>query len=260
MPPTPLSSLQNPRIKLARSLVRRKEREASGCFLIEGSKLLQEALASGLQPNQVFATAAWWDTHEFPPGETEAFLVPPALLEALATTETPDGVVAIAPLPTPKRPRLGPSALVLIAHQLQDPGNLGTLIRAADAAGADAVVVTPGSTDPWSPKAVRSSMGSCFHLPILKQSLTEFRRDCPDLRLLALSLQGSSSLYLQNLSQGTAFLIGNEGSGLDAEAIALADAAIRIPIPGRAESLNAAMAATVCLYEAVRQRTTSDTI
>lgn len=249
-----LTSSQNPRVKQARALAQRKQREATGLFLIEGSKLLAEALAAGHRPTQVFATEAWWARGTPIPG-AEAFVVPEGVLEAIATTETPDGVVAVAPLPRPEVPRPAGDPLVLVAHGLQDPGNLGTIIRAADATGADAVVVTPGTTDPWAPKVVRGSMGSCFHLPVLTMALPEVQEAFPGIRVLALTLaDGATDLYDTDLRGGVALIVGNEGRGLDPEAVATADACVKIPIPGRAESLNAAMAASVCLYEAVRQR------
>lgn len=254
MPPTPITSSQNPRVKQARALAQRKHREGEGQFLVEGSKLLAEALAAGHRPTQVFATEDWWSRGLDVSG-AEAFVVPDAVLAAIATTETPDGVVAVAPLPKPVAPSPTGAPLVLVAHGLQDPGNLGTIIRAADATGADAVVVTPGTTDPWAPKVVRGSMGSCFHLPVLTLELEHLRATFPGIRLLALTLaSGATDVFEADMRGGVALLIGNEGRGLDPAAVALADACVKIPIPGRAESLNAAMAATVCLYEAVRQR------
>ena len=250
----PIASLQNPKVKLARSLERRKGREEAGLYLVPGAKLLAEALAHGHRPALTFATAAWWSAH---PGEAlpgERYEVTDAVLAAIATTETPDGVVALLPLPGGEVGALPADALVAIAHRLQDPGNLGTIVRAADAAGAAAVVVTDGTVDPWSPKAVRATMGSCFHLPIIRQSLAAFKAAHPGLPIYALTLAGATSLYAHDFRAGAAFLIGNEGAGLDDQAEALADHRVKIPIPGQAESLNAAMAATVCLYEAVRQR------
>lgn len=250
---SPLTSLQNARVKLARSLEKRKAREEAGLFLVEGAKLVAEALAYGHRPAMTFATAAWWaaNPHDLP---GERFEVPEAVLAAIATTETPAGVVALLPLPAARPLTLPAGAVVAIAHRLQDPGNLGTIVRAADAAGAAAVVVTEGTVDPWSPKAVRATMGSCFHLPIVRTSLAAFKADHPALPIYALTLTGATSLYAHDFRPGAAFLIGNEGAGLDPDAEALADHRVKIPIPGRAESLNAAMAATICLYEAVRQR------
>ncbi|MDB5096240.1 MAG: rRNA methyltransferase [Cyanobacteria bacterium RYN_339] len=243
-----LSSVQNPKVKQARSLATRKGRQAAGLFLVEGTKLMAEALAWGRIPTMTFATAAWWADHPGIPGET--YEVPDAILAALATTETPDPVVGVFPLqPEPALP----GGLVVVAHKLQDPGNLGTIIRSADAAGAAAVVITPDTVDPYSPKAVRASMGSLFHLPVVRMPLAGFRAAWRG-PLYAMTLDGAGSLYAFDFRGDVAFLIGNEGAGLGAEDAAIADHRVMIPMTGHAESLNAAMAATICLFEAARQR------
>lgn len=254
-----LSSLQNPRIKLARSLATRKGRLTAGLFLIEGPKLLAEALQAGRRPMAVFASPDWWAADATRPPFAgmggEHYAIAPHLLESIATTETPGPVVALCPFEELSEPAaLESDWTVLVLHRLQDPGNVGTAIRAADAAGARLVVVTPESADPYGPKAVRASMGSVFHLPIVRMPLERFAAWPQRPPLLALSLQASESLYEVPLHRGAAFLIGTEGAGLGSEDVALADRSLKIPIPGRAESLNAAMAATVCLYEAARQR------
>lgn len=255
---SPLSSLQNPRVKLARSLAQAKGRKQAGLFLVEGTKLLAEALSFGFKPVTTFATAAWWEAHDWQAPFTalsgEKFEVPEAVLGAIATTETPDPVVALLPLPARDALALPPDALVVIAHRLQDPGNLGTIIRAADAAGAHAVVVTDQTVDPYAPKVVRATMGGLFHLPVVRSPLADWKSAHPELPIYAMTLAGATSIYAFDLRGAAAFLIGNEGQGLSPEDEALADHRVKIPIPGRAESLNAAMAATICLYEAVRQR------
>jgi TrmH family RNA methyltransferase len=216
--------------------------------LVEGSKLMAEALAWGRQPAMTFATSAWWADHPEVPGER--FEVTEAVLAALATTETPDPVVGVFPLPA--EPAL-PKGLVVVAHKLQDPGNLGTIIRSADAAGASAVVITPETVDPYGPKTVRATMGSLFHLPVLKRDLDRFKAEWQG-PIYAMTLDGASSLYGFDYRGDAAFLIGNEGAGLSPEDAARADHRVMIPMAGHAESLNAAMAATICLFEAARQR------
>lgn len=256
--PQPLTSLQNPKVKLARSLADKKGRREAGLFLVEGTKLLREALTWGHTPAMTFASADWWASHgrEVPFGalEGERFEVPEHVLEAIATTQTPDPVVAAFPLPDAEPLTLPPTALVAIAHRLQDPGNLGTIVRAADAAGADAVVVTDQTVDPFSPKVVRATMGSIFHVPVVRQGLSEWVKANPEIPVFAMTLAGAESVYTHDFRHGAAFLIGNEGAGLTDSDEALATHRVKIPIPGNAESLNAAMAATICLYEAVRQR------
>lgn len=253
-----LTSLQNPTVKRLRTLESRKGRKASGTFLVEGAKSLSMALEAGWAPAVVLGTEAYWARPESAPVRERAgsaYLASEAVVAAVATTETPDGVVAEFPLPAEPAARFGPAPLLVVAHGLQDPGNLGTIVRAADAAGADAVVVTPGTTDPFAPKAVRSTMGSLFNLPVLAWSLEALRERVPGLALYGMALApGAKALYDLPLAEPTAFVIGNEGAGLDAGALAACDAAVLIPMHGRAESLNAAMAATVCLFEAARQR------
>lgn len=255
-----LTSLQNPTVKRLRSLESRKGRKAHGTFLVEGAKSLQMALAAGWTPRTVVATAAYWARPEANRAQARAeaaYEGSEAVVAAIATTESPDGVVAeFALTAAPALPESwGPAPLFVVAHGLQDPGNLGTIVRAADAAGASAVVVTPGTTDPYAPKAVRSTMGSFFHLPILALPLEAVRDLAPGLTLYGMALApGARALYDVRLVGPTAFVIGNEGAGLDEAALAAVDAALTIPMEGRAESLNAAMAATVCLFEAARQR------
>lgn len=254
----PLTSLQNPKVKLARSLAQSKGRKEAGLFLVEGTKLLSEALSWGHRPAMTFASAAWWQAHgddaPFAALSGERYEVSDAVLSAIATTETPDPVVAALPLPHAAEAALPPGALVVIAHRLQDPGNLGTIIRSADAAGAAAVVLTEQTVDAYAPKVVRATMGSLFHLPVLKTTLAAFAAQQPELPIYAMTLDGAESVYAFDYRAGAAFLIGTEGTGLSAEDVAFARHRVKIPIPGHAESLNAAMAATVCLFEAARQR------
>lgn len=254
MPPHPLSSPQNSRVKLVRALARKKEREKTGLILVEGEKLLFEALDAGLIPTMVFALPAWWEEHPLVLNPEAAFEVSDALLATMATTDNPTDVVAVFPTPTLALSPKAPPQLAIVAHQLQDPGNLGTIIRSADAANADAVFVTEGCTDPWSPKCIRATMGACFHIPIISLPLQAVCENHPTLPLYALTLDGAESLYQQDLRPGGGFLIGNEGAGLPREAVKWTTKSLKIPIPGKAESLNAAMAATICLFETVRQR------
>lgn len=257
-PISPITSSQNPRVKLARALADKKGRREHGLFLVEGTKLLREAVTWGHHPTMTFATADWWAEHAGDPAFValpgERFEVTDHVLAAIATTQTPDPVVSLLPLLDAEPLSLPPEALVVIAHRLQDPGNLGTIVRAADAAGADAVLVTDQTVDPYSPKVVRATMGSLFHLPVVRQPLEAWVKANPEIPVFAMTLSGAQSLYGHDFRHGAAFLIGNEGQGLTEADTALATQLIKIPIPGNAESLNAAMAATICLYEAVRQR------
>ncbi|HEY9897818.1 MAG TPA: RNA methyltransferase [Pantanalinema sp.] len=252
-----LTSLQNPKLKALRALHSRKGRKQAGLFLLETTKLIQEALASGWPLVEAFVTEAWQARHGVLEG-VETTLVAERLFDQLVTTETPEGVVAIARIPAPEA-ALGVSkdAFFVVADALQDPGNLGTVIRTADAVGASAVLVGPGTVDPYSPKAVRATMGSLFHLPVLvRPSLAEdlSRLKAEGVAIYATALRTERSLYDLNLRGKLAWLVGNEGAGLSDEMVRLATEAVSIPMPGQAESLNAGIATAVCLYETLRQR------
>lgn len=262
-----ITSVQNPRVKAARKLHEPKGRKAAERFLLEGTALLAEALAAGWPLDEVFATAgvalpglAEGSEALAAPGAPasrrppEATLVSDHVLSALSTLKTPEGVVAVGRIP-PVRPlpSVTPGSLWLVADAIADPANLGAMIRTADAAGAEAVVLGPGSTDPWGPRAVRASMGSVLHLPIVAaRDLAQAKQ--PGMRWLALVPRAPRSLYETDLTSATAILVGNEAAGLSRDALALADEAIAIPMPGRTESLNAAAAVAVVLFEAARQR------
>ena len=185
-------------------------------------------------------------------------LVDERVARSLGDTETPQGVVAVVQQPHHRLDAVlaGQPRLVAMLCGVADPGNAGTVIRTADAAGADAVVLTRGSTDPYSGKCVRASAGSLFHLPVVTGVTTgatvDAMRDA-GLTVLATTLDGESIDELDDVLAGpVAWLFGNEAHGLGTDVAAAADRRVRVPIHGRAESLNLAAAAAVCLYATVR--------
>ncbi|MBO9540633.1 RNA methyltransferase [bacterium] len=252
-----LTSLQNPKLKALRALHTRKGRKQAGLFLLETTKLVQEALKSGWPLVEAFVTESWLAKYGTLDG-VPTTLVAERLFDQLVTTETPEGVVAIAKIPAPAATVPVPeNAFFVVADSLQDPGNLGTVIRTADAVGASAVLVGPGTVDPYSPKAVRATMGSLFHLPVLVRPSLEddlSRLKAQGVAVYATALRTDRSLYDLDLKGKVAWLVGNEGAGLSDEMIGLATEAVSIPMPGQAESLNAGIATAVCLYETLRQR------
>ena len=175
------------------------------------------------------------------------------LFAELSELKTPTGILALIDLPQPAG-TAADSRLALLLEDIQDPGNLGSMLRSAAAAGCDAVFMSAGCADAWSPKVLRAAMGGHFALRLYEQ------QDLPVVAkvfagtLLAASLQAQGSLYECDLRGNVAFLIGNEGAGLSADLLELASQQITIPMPGKVESLNAAAAAAICLFEAVRQR------
>lgn len=252
-----LNSLQNPKIKALRALHSKKGRKQAGAFLLETTKLVQEAVLSDWPLVELFATEAW--LARYPQAlRAPVTLVAERLLGEMVTTETPEGVVAVARLPeSGALPEVTPEGVWVVVDGLQDPGNLGTIIRTADAVGATALLVGPGTVDPYSPKVVRGTMGSLFHLPVvmredLGSDLETLKRQ--GMRIFATALRTNRSLYDLDLTGPVAWIVGNEGSGLSEATIAHATEAVSIPMPGHAESLNAAIAAAVCLYETLRQK------
>lgn len=252
-----LSSLQNPKLKALRSLHAKKGRQDSGSFLLETTKLVQDALKSDWPILEAFATEDWVLRY----GRLDAVeltLVSERIFASLVTTETCEGIVAVAKLPRETAlPELNAETWFVATEAIQDPGNLGTLIRTADAAGASAVLIGPGTVDPYSPKVVRAAMGSIFHLPVLV--CPSFYDELAALRLQGMKLYATAmrqerSLYDLDLKGPLAWLIGNEGQGLSARAMELATESVSIPMPGRAESLNAGIASAICMYETLRQR------
>lgn len=221
---------------------------------------------------ELFATPTGWEKHPDLRATSEQHsieveYVTEQVLNAMADTVTPQGVIAVVQqTPTSVRDIFAASPrLVAICQEVRDPGNLGTIIRAADAAGADAVVLTGRTVDPYNPKVVRATTGSLFHLPVsvggeLEDVVT--RAHEAGLVVLAADVKGDDLLQARAegvLAQPTAWLFGNEARGLEESALELADHVLKLPIFGRAESLNLATAASVCLYEsAFTQRAAED--
>lgn len=256
-----LENPRSPRVRAVAKLTKRSARQETGLFLLEGPQAAREALA--YRPDtlvEIFATPSALERHpELRASADDAGLdilfASESVLAAMADTVTPQGIVAVArQSPTSVRDIFasGPR-LVAICEEVRDPGNLGTIIRAADAAGADAIVLTGRTVDPYNPKVVRSTTGSLFHLPVavgVELETAIERAHAAGMRVVAADVKGQEFLeHRATLAVPTAWLFGNEARGLDDEALARADLALRLPIYGAAESLNLATAASVCLYE-----------
>ncbi|MGC1463275.1 MAG: RNA methyltransferase [Terracidiphilus sp.] len=267
MPVRIVQSKQNARLKeLRRALAfpgRDGRGEGPGLAGIEGPNLVEEALRAGLRVSCVFAAQ---DAERLLdklalPTETEILLMPRNLLDSALNTESPQPVAALVEPPDWTWAHLlgspGKTApLLLVLAELQDPGNLGTLLRSAEAFGADGILSLPGTVSAWNPKAVRASAGSIFRLPLLATSEAEalFHLRKAGIKIWTTTVRGAQPADLVDLAGPVALLIGNEGNGVPADLAANADGALTIPCPGPVESLNAAVAASVLLYEASRQR------
>lgn len=236
-----ITSRSNERVKAARALQDAKARRETGLHLIEGDKLVRDAFASGARITTVFARegAAAFDG-------VETVFVSESVMDALSTAKTPQDLCAVAETPDVRCPAAYPEGLVIVLDRLQDPGNLGTIVRTADALGAAGVLISPDSADPFSPKALRAGMGSTYHLPIYIGSL---RDELPRLReqgfvCICGHLKGSETLPA--IERRTALVVGNEGQGVSDETAAQC-VPYRMPMRGRAESLNAAVFAALMM-------------
>ncbi len=253
-----ITSTRNERVQAARRLHRRSARVAERRFVVEGPQAVREALDTLLE---LWTTDPACDLARAAADRgVEIVEVDDKVLAAVAETVTPQGLVGIAPLlDVPLAQALTSPRLVTVLHEVNDPGNAGTVIRASDAAGADAVVLTGDSVDPHNGKCVRATAGSLWHLPVVAgASLEDALTSLKARGVQVLATTGAGEHDLDDLSDSgalarpTAWLLGTEAHGLPEDALAAADLRVRIPIRGRAESLNLATAAAVCLFASAR--------
>jgi TrmH family RNA methyltransferase len=254
---------RSPRVRAVAKLAKRDARAETGLFLLEGPQAVSEALT--YRPEllvELYATPTALERYaDIAKGAAEAGLeiefVTEVVLDAMADTVTPQGIIAVCrQFPTSLKDILGAEPkLIAILEEVRDPGNAGTIIRAADAAGADAVILTGRSVDLYNPKVVRATTGSLFHLPVAisveLESVVEKAKGV-GLQVIAADIKGADLLAARKkgaLAAPTAWLFGNEARGLSDAHYALADWVITVPIYGHAESMNLATAASVCLYE-----------
>ena len=255
-----LSSLRNPLVKTVRRLHSARGRREAGRVLLEGTHLLQEALAQGLALNHLLFTTTWADRHrtllERVPG-TARQVVSDAVLTAMATTVHPDGVIAVAPAPQlawPRQPRF-----LLALDGLQDPGNVGTLLRTALATATDGVVVVQGA-DPLQPKVLRASAGAALCLPVRQQpSLQAVLAEAQQcgLRRVATCVRGGVAYTDLDWSRPTLLLLGNEATGVACTVREQCDTSVSIPHSTAVESLNVAVAGALLMFERWRNGTTN---
>jgi len=258
-----LENPRSPRVRAVANLSKRSARDESGLFLLEGPQAVSEALTYRSElVVELFATPTALDRYTniaeaAVDAGVDVEFVSEQVLEAMADTVTPQGFVAVChQFPTSVKDIFAAKPkLIAILEEVRDPGNAGTIIRAADAAGADAVILTGRSVDLYNPKVVRSCTGSIFHLPVAVSATLEDvrgRAQMAGLQVIAADIAGEDLLAARNegvLKAPTAWLFGNEARGLTEEDLKGADRVISVPIYGHAESMNLATAASVCLYE-----------
>jgi RNA methyltransferase, TrmH family len=258
----PIASRANPRVKHLRAAFAGHARLSGGLVAIEGENLLFEARRSGLAFKTIFISQGR-SAPEWIPRSVELIELTGQVFSSVVDTQSPQGIAALLVPPTWTLDDVFPAnkvPLVLVAAGLQDPGNLGTLIRSAEAFAATAILTTPNTVSEWNQKAIRASAGSVFRMPVIAATLAEIAAlKSRSVHLFAAvadaPLAPALPIAEASLTQPCALMIGNEGAGLSKEMLAMADTRITIPTPGRIESLNAAIAGSLLLYEAARQRT-----
>jgi TrmH family RNA methyltransferase len=253
-----ISSRTNARVKQLRAAFEGRARLSGGLVAIEGDHLLVEALRSGMVLKTVFVS----EQREVPkivPRGVEVLRLTDEVFQSVVETQSPQGVAAlIVPPVSGLEDVMVGTPLILIAAGLQDPGNMGTLVRSAEAFGATGVLATPGTVSAWNQKALRASVGSVFRVPVVAVSLADVaalkERGVRLLAAVGADDFGTKAAQDVDFTGACAVMVGNEGAGLAAEWMELADGRVTIPCPGDVESLNAAVAGSLLLYEASRQR------
>ena len=245
-----------------------KERQARDAFVVEGIRMYREVPEDSLQ--EVYISRQFQEKHPSfrPPSRVRFDVIADDIFESMSDTRTPQGIICVVRCYHWTRDDLmgnkenAPSdgaqePLIAALENIQDPGNLGTIFRSAEAAGATGILLDPDCCDVYNPKVIRATMGAIFRMPFMIAG--DFHKELKDLQQQGISvyaahLKGSVPYTQPSYIKGSVLLIGNEGNGLTDETAALADMRIRIPMKGKAESLNASVAASVLLYEAMRQR------
>jgi len=257
-----ISSPHNEEVKqLSRLVQHSRDRRKDGVMVLEGIHLTQSCLDAAWPVRRLYLNEqAKANTEVLAllsrlPADCQPVWLPDGIMAKVSALASPPELLAVCARPAPAAPAAEAARILL--EDIQDPGNLGTILRCAAASGVKEVLLSKGCVDVYSPKVLRAGMGAHFVLNIhehadLPQALRDFKG-----RKLVTHLEGSTSLYGQDLTGALALVFGNEGAGVSPALLALADARIRIPMPGHAESLNVAMAATVCLFERVRQLETA---
>ena len=257
-----LTGLQNPMVKAAAELKQKKYRQQQGLFLAEGLRTVEEAVRYGAVQS-IFYTAIEDDRtravlEEAAAKQIKLVCVSDKVLKKIADTETPQGTIAVCAMRSKRLDEfLASGKMLLVLDRVTDPGNIGTMLRTADAAGVGGLLLLQGCADIYAPKTVRASMGSLFHLPVLsglsEELLVQAARKA-GYELLVTCLDGADNLYKADLQGRLAFVMGNEANGVSPALLAAADKRVFIPMQGRAESLNVAMAAGIVMFEALRQK------
>ena len=251
-----IESKNNNLFKEIKKLKEKKPRIKSNKYLIEGLRFVEEAIKSKVSIDSIIFTESFKEKNP------DLFLkinenikliqMNEALLKQLCSTENPQGIVGVINM---QNKELKSGELVVLVDKVQDPGNMGTIIRTAHAAGAAGIVMTKGTVDIYNDKTLRSTMGSIFYIPIVEDDSLDFVKllKKEGYKLVVSSLQGKNNFFEENLQGKVMIAVGNEGNGVSDEVYDIADIKVKIPMPGEAESLNVAVATSIMIYEKIRQ-------
>ena len=263
-----ISSAQNPVIKEVKALKQKKYREETGMFFIEGIRFVEEALKEDISIDKVLVSESLSDVNggkeileKVNARGCEVFLLPHKLFMEVSDTTNPQGILAVLQEQKYKIEDIHDNRnFFIILEGIQDPGNMGTIIRTADAVGATGVVLSKGCVDIYNPKVLRSTMGSVFHVPIcFSENIFETLKDMKSrgIKVCASHLEGNCDYFDMDISDNIAVVIGNEANGISRQMKDYADILVKIPMVGKAESLNASVAAGILMYEVLRKKLNS---
>ena len=249
-----IESNQNKIIKEVNSLKAKKERDKTGLFILEGKRLVDE-IPNSWEIKYLLKAESYSEDINF----ENVYTVKDSLFEKISETVNPQGILAVCHIKEFDVTNVdySNSPFFVVLENVTEPGNMGTLIRTADAAGADGIFLSKGCVDIYNPKVIRATMGSIFHLPIYRNlNLMDLMEDFKNnnVKTLAAHLKGTSTPYKVDMTTACAVIIGNEANGLSDEISEMASDLVKIPMPGKAESMNAGIAGGILIYEAVRQR------
>ncbi len=257
-----ISSPDNAHIKYVRSLEKKRVRYRDKQYVLEGLRLVAHALYRGIRPALVLCTEEMANSPrgqdllaQLTPSDIPIWIVAAAVMETVSDTVTPQGILAVVPMPEASPTSALQADLLLVLDNIRDPGNLGTILRTAQATCVQAVLLTKGCVDPYSPKVVRAGMGAHLDLPIFPSlDWPEISRLTAEKQRLLTDAQGEYTLWEVDWTPPTALIVGSEAEGAGQEAWSIAQRTVRLPMQGEMESLNAAIATAVFLFEAQRQR------
>ncbi len=247
-----ITSAQNEYIKKLAKLSSKKHREEAGLFIAEGEHLVEMAIDSGCDVENVLMTEEYYvkNSQKF---TTDITIVPKGIIEKISDTKTPQAVLAVVKIPAQNVDI--EQGRYIYCDDLQDPGNVGTVIRTADAFSFDGVILSVGSADVYSPKVIRSSQGSIFNIKIIRNKDAEFLKAAKEDFIITSTALYAESVELKNMevNKNHIFVIGNEGSGVSKKILDISDEIAYIPMTGKAESLNAGVAASILMYEVMNR-------